>query len=118
MKDYDQIALDIARKHTPDDDAQARAALQVDIINALKPANPRGVISLVEYIGDDDIKLQMIANSIDGQVKLVDKDRATKLTIITDSDNFRPEDVLTGKPRKIGMLLWLDPAKVEAWRKS
>lgn len=78
-----------------------------------------GMVSLINYLGDEKIKFQIVHNSIDGQVKLIDKGAGTRFTMATESTNLHPGDFLPkSKPRKIGLLLWVDPDDFEAWRKA
>lgn len=78
--------------------------------------NKNGMVSLINFLGDDKIKFQIVHNSIDGQVQLVDRDKATRFTMTTDRENLEPADLITGKQRKIGLLIWVDPADFEQWR--
>lgn len=76
-----------------------------------------GMVSLVNFLGDKKIKFQVVHNSIDGQVSLL-KNGSTKFTMVTESSNLSPSDLITGKPKRIGLLMWVDAADIDAWRAS
>lgn len=38
--------------------------------------------------------------------------------MVTESRNLHPGDFLTGKKRKVGIVLWIDPEDYEDWRKQ
>lgn len=81
-------------------------------------SNKHGLVSLVNHIGDEKIKIQNIHNAIEGKITLNKKGDETKFTMVTESSNLQPGDFLTGKKRKIGIVLWIDPEDYEDWRQK
>lgn len=81
-------------------------------------SSKNGLVSLVNHLGDEKIKIQNIHNAIDGKITLNKKGDETKFTMVTESSNLQPGDFLTGKKRKIGIVLWIDPEDYEDWRQK
>lgn len=81
-------------------------------------SNKNGLVSLVTHLGDEKIKIQNIHNAIEGKITLNKKGDETKFTMVTESSNLQPGDFLTGKKRKVGIVLWIDPEDYEDWRKQ
>ncbi|BBA65563.1 hypothetical protein [Xanthomonas phage XacN1] len=81
-------------------------------------SNKHGLVSLVNHVGDEKIKIQNIHNAIEGKITLNKKGDETKFTMVTESSNLQPGDFLTGKKRKIGIVLWIDPEDYEDWRQK
>lgn len=74
-----------------------------------------GMVSLVNFLGDDKIRLQIVHQSIDGNVSLT-KDGGTRFTMVTDQANLVPGDLISSKPRRYGLLLWVDADDFHTWR--
>jgi hypothetical protein len=81
-------------------------------------SSKNGLVSLVSHLGDEKIKIQNIHNAIEGTITLNKKGDETKFTMVTESSNLQPGDFLTGKKRKIGIVLWIDPEDYEDWRQK
>ncbi len=81
----------------------------------MSEVNPNGMVSLVNFLGDDKIRFQVVHKSIEGNVSLL-KDGSTKFTMVTEQANLTPGDVLTGKPKRYGLLLWVDADDFKAWQ--
>lgn len=77
-------------------------------------SSTNGVKSLVNFLGDDKLKVQVVHNSLVGKMTL-SKDGVTKFTMVTEEENLTPGDMLRGSPRKIGVLLWVDAADYQSW---
>ncbi len=79
--------------------------------------NPNGLLSLVEHVGEESIKIQVVHHSIDGSVK--EKKGETTFTMVTDSKNLSPRDFLPGnQPKMIGLVLWMEAEQFDNWKKS
>ena len=75
-----------------------------------------GVVSLVNFLGDDKIKFQVVHESIEGSVQF--KKNETKFTMVTEAKNLPATDFVGSGPRKkIGLVLWIDAADYEKWHK-
>lgn len=89
MTDIDQIALDVARRFTPDDQPQRRAQLQVAILEAMRAAHP---FPLVELLADRNhlhiLATTMVPNFCDHAATL--QDQVQKL--ISDHRRAHPEE--------------------------
>jgi len=79
--------------------------------------NSGGMVSLVNFLGDERIKFQVVHRSMDGNVTML-KDGGTRFTMVTEQANLTPADVLTDKPRKYGLLLWVDAEDYKQWHEQ
>lgn len=76
-----------------------------------------GLVSLINHLGNDRIKFQIVGNSLEGNITLVE-DGITRFSMLTESENISPDDLISGQFRKTGILLWVDPADVNEWMNS
>lgn len=74
-----------------------------------------GMVSLINHLGDEKIRFQNVHNCITGKISINKKGDETTFTMVTESSNLQPSDFITGKNRKIGLLLWIDPEDYKDW---
>lgn len=80
-------------------------------------SNPNGLLSLVQHVGEENITVQVVHQSVEGQIK--EKNGETKFTMVTESTNLSPMDFLPGQnPKKVGLILWVDTKAFEKWQKG
>ena len=72
-----------------------------------------GFVSLVNFLGDERIKFQVVHEAIEGKVSF--KKDETKFTMVTEAKNLPASDFLGRGRRKIGLVLWIDSADYEKW---
>lgn len=78
-------------------------------------ANPRGILSLLEHCGEDNIEVQFLHQSVTDVTRQSD---CTSVTFVTAHDKIDPSDLMPfAKPRKVGLVVWVDADRVEGWRK-
>ena len=78
--------------------------------------NPRGIQALLNHVGEGNVAVQFLNQCTTDVVQRRDH---TKVTFATEKGNVDPADLLPGaKPRKVGMIVWMDADKVEEWRKT
>lgn len=75
--------------------------------------NPNGMVSLVSFLGDEKIKFQVM-HKCATSVSL--KRNHSKVAFETEQDNIQPADLMTGKPNRYGILIWVDREDFEAWQ--
>lgn len=71
-----------------------------------------GLCEFLSRIGDDNIKFQNVVHDLKG-IQLVRKGKETQITFLTDPAFITPNDVMSGKPRYMGIVLWLPMELVE-----
>lgn len=72
------------------------------------------MVSLVNFLGDEKIRFQVVHKSIEGNVSML-KDGSTKFTMVTEQANLVPGDLTADKPRRYGLLLWVDAKDFDSW---
>lgn len=74
----------------------------------------RGVISLMEHVGEENIMFQFLHRSA---TNISAKKGYTSVTFDTDSSNITPADLMPGaKPKKVALVVWVDSDRVDQWR--
>lgn len=88
------------------------AVIYKAMVEAAPAGNPKGMASLINYLGDDRIKFQMVHRSLEG-ISLYKE--GVKLSLVTSVDNISPTETIMGNYRKLGFLLWVDAELAREW---
>lgn len=73
----------------------------------------KGVVSLVNFLGDDKITFQVVHNAMTG--KITTKKGETTFSMVTEEKNLSAGDIVKGKTKKIGLVLWVDADDYAVW---
>lgn len=76
-------------------------------------SNPNGMVSLVNFLGDEKIKFQVVHQSATNVT--TKSGGVARVTLETEAGNISPADLLTGKPTRYGLLLWVDSDDFNSW---
>jgi len=67
-----------------------------------------GIIELIKQVGEENVLVQPIMDALTNAS--LNKNGVTTLTLKTNA--IKPIDLISGRPSKIGLIVWIDRAKL------
>lgn len=71
------------------------------------------IVELINKVGVENVLIQPLHGSVTNCQLVGKRGRDSRVTFVTDANNFRPSDLLGIDRERIGLILWFDKPKDE-----